>query len=54
MLCMLIAEAGRVKGLGDARPLIPAFGSGERANEDGCWRTVNTKVLFSARLAHCG
>jgi len=54
MLCILIADAGRAKGLGEARPLIVPAGSGERVSEEGCWRTVNTKVLLSAMLAHWG
>lgn len=52
---MLIAEVGRAKGLGDARPLRPGeVTSGVRVSEEGCWRTVKTKVLLSAMLAHCG
>lgn len=54
MDCIDIAEAGRAKGLGDARPFIAALGSGVRFKELGCWRTVNTKVLFRAKFAHCG
>lgn len=33
---MLIAEAGRAKGLGLARPLIAALRSGVRVSDDGC------------------
>ena len=51
---MLIAEAGRAKGFGDARPCIAGLGSGDFVRDDGCWRTQKTKVLFRAKLAHCG
>lgn len=52
---MLIAEAGRAKGFGEARPVSPGeVTSGRRVSDEGCWRTVKTKVLLSAMLAHCG
>lgn len=49
---MLIAEAGRAKGFGEARPFIGGAGSGSLVSEDGCCRTQNTKVLFKAKFAH--
>jgi len=60
-----MAEAGRIKGLGLARPEIPVekvmlevpveLRDGElREREEGCWRTQNTNVLFAARRAHWG
>ena len=54
MLIMLIADAGRAKGLGDARPWIAGLGSGDLLSEEGCWRMQKTKVLFRAMLEHCG
>jgi hypothetical protein len=41
----LIADVGRVKGLGLARPrpgLVTLGGSEVRVRDDGCWRTLNT------------
>jgi hypothetical protein len=50
---MLIADAGRAKGLGEERPLTELLlGSGERLREEGCWRMVKTKVLFRTRREH--
>ena len=53
---ILIAEAGRANGLGEARPPTPTpeetEGSGERVREEGCWRMANTNVLLRARRAH--
>jgi hypothetical protein len=50
-----MAEAGRAKGLGEARPVMPGeVTSGKRVSDEWCWRTVKTNVLLSAMLAHCG
>jgi len=40
----LMAEAGRAKGLGLARPVRPGLvtGEGVRVREEGCWRTLKT------------
>jgi hypothetical protein len=55
MLCMLIADAGRANGLGEARPWMAGLGSGVLLpSDDGCCRTENTKVLLRAMFAHCG
>lgn len=64
MEATLMAEAGRVYGFGLLRPEI----AGEEKvmpevpvelkdcegsdREEGCWRTLKTKVLFAARRAH--
>ena len=67
-LATLMADAGRMSGLGDgARLMLPPKADellpppapplamvGERVSEEGCWRTEKTKVLFAARRAHCG
>ena len=37
MLCMLIADTGRAKGLGEARPVSPGDAiSGDLVSEEGC------------------
>lgn len=54
MLIILIAEAGRANGFGEARPCMGGLGSGERFMDEGCCRIQKTKVLLSAMLAHCG
>jgi hypothetical protein len=48
---MLIADAGRAKGLGDARPVMGVAGS-MGVVEEGCWRTQKTNVLLRTRLEH--
>jgi hypothetical protein len=51
---MLIAEAGRANGLGEARPVMGGLGSGEVLRDEGCCRMQKTKVLLRAMLAHWG
>lgn len=36
MLIMLMAEVGRMNGLGEARPWIAGLGSGDLLRDEGC------------------
>lgn len=64
MEATLIAEAGRVYGFGLLRPemadeekVIPddpveLMDGEDRERDEGCWRTLKTKVLFATRRTH--
>lgn len=59
-LVMLMALAGRAKGMGLAEPGLEGEAMAAKGEEDrpggelGCWRMAKTKVLLRARRWHWG